>query len=327
MGAGAAPGTGARTMTSPITLLTAKAGDIGHFEVRRVLPSARRRMVGPFIFWDEMGPSDFAPGTGLDVRPHPHIGLATVTYLFQGALEHRDTIGVHQTIRPGDVNIMAAGRGVVHSERTGAAERASGQRLHGIQAWIALPEDRQEDDPVFDHQDAAALPSFEQDGARVTLIAGTAYGRAAPTRVFSPTVYLEATIPAGGRLTLPQEHEERGVYVVEGMVRLCGERLGPSVMGVLDPDAEAVLEAIEPAHVMVLGGAPLGRRHIQWNFVSTDPARIERAKADWRAAIAAGFQNAAFGLPKGESEFIPLPGDSANAQDGPPEHNEDCPTS
>ncbi|MGF1456535.1 MAG: pirin family protein [Alphaproteobacteria bacterium] len=310
-------------MGDVVQLLAPKVGDIGNFEVRRALPSARRRMVGPFIFWDEMGPAHFAPGQGLDVRPHPHIGLATVTYLFDGALEHRDTMGVHATIRPGDVNIMAAGSGVVHSERTGADVRAAGHCLHGIQAWIALPEDQQEIDPVFDHQDQADLPAFDRDGARVTLIAGTAYGRTAPTRVFSPTLYLDVSLPAGAHLMLPDEHEERAIYVVDGSVRIDGHVVPARSMGVIPAEAAARMDADQTARVMVLGGAPLGPRHIVWNFVSTDPERVARARDDWRASIAGGWRDTVFRLPDTEQDFIPFPGDS----EGPPESTDDCPTS
>ncbi len=310
-------------MGDAVQVLTPKVGDIGNFEVRRALPSVSRRMVGPFIFWDEMGPATFAPGQGLDVRPHPHIGLATVTYLFDGELEHRDTMGVFATVKPGDVNIMAAGSGVVHSERTSPQRRAAGQRLHGIQAWIALPEDQQETDPLFDHQDQADLPVFDQDGARVTLIAGTAYGRSAPTRVFSPTLYLDVSLPAAAHLVLPGEHEERAVYVVEGSVRIDGEPVPNRSMALLPADAIGWMEAVEPSRVMVLGGAPLGRRHITWNFVSTDPERISKARDDWRASIAGGFQDTVFRLPETECDFIPFPGDA----EGPPESTEECPTS
>ncbi len=310
-------------MTDAIQMLQPKIGDIGHFEVRRLLPSSRRRMVGPFIFWDEMGPAEFEPGRGLDVRPHPHIGLATVTYLFDGELEHRDTLGVYATIRPGDVNIMAAGAGIVHSERTGADRRASGQRLHGIQAWIALPEEEQESAPLFDHQDKAALPTFAENGAQVTVIAGEAFGRTAPTRVFSPTLYLEVILSEGGQLPLPTGHEERAIYVVDGTVRLGPEAVAPHTMAIVPQGADVTLNADGPARVMVLGGAPLGRRYIAWNFVSTDQARIDKAKADWRASIAGGFKNTPFGMPEGEHEYIPLPEDG----EGPPESNEDCPTS
>ena len=285
----------------PIDLvIEPRARDLGGFEVRRVLPSARRRLVGPFVFFDEMGPADFAPGTGIDVRPHPHIGLATVTYLFQGEILHRDSLGYEQPIQPGAVNWMTAGRGIVHSERTAPEIRASGTRLHGIQSWVALPREAEETDPAFDHYPAGSLPVIERDGARLTLIAGHAYGARSEVRTHSDMFYLDADLEAGASLALPDEHAERAVYVVGGTISIAGERFVPGRMVVLAPGAAATVTAEEAAKVMLLGGAAIeGERQIWWNFVSSDPARIERAKADWTAGR--------FDPVPGETEFIPLP--------------------
>ncbi|MGF1631638.1 MAG: pirin family protein [Kiloniellaceae bacterium] len=274
--------------------------DIGDFAVRRILPFARRRMVGPFIFLDEFGPIELPAGQGIDVRPHPHIGLATVTYLFAGEIMHRDSLGKVQAIRPGAVNWMTAGRGIVHSERSGEAERARVKPLHGMQSWVALPLDEEETAPDFTHHAAESLPVIEDDGLWMRLIAGRAYGVTAPVAVFSDLFYLHAEMRAGVSLALPQEHAERAFYVVAGRVTLDGAGYGPATMAVVKPGAAARIVASEPSRVMLLGGAPLeGRRHIWWNFVSSDPQRIERAKADWREGRFAGVP--------GDDDFIPLP--------------------
>jgi redox-sensitive bicupin YhaK (pirin superfamily) len=285
----------------PVDLvIEARTRDLGEgFAVRRILPAARRRMVGPFIFFDHMGPVDFAPGHGLDVRPHPHIALATVTYLFEGEIVHRDSLGSHETIRPGEVNWMTAGRGIVHSERTGPELRARGARLHGIQLWVALPAEHEEHAPEFHHHDAASLPELELAGARVRVLAGSAYGATSPVRTFSPLAYVDATVPAGGELPLP-DAEERALYVADGRVSCGSERAGSGTMLVLAAAARA-FRAETPARVMLIGGAPVGPRHIFWNFVSSSPERIEQAKADWRAGR---FPK----VPGDEIEFIPLPG-------------------
>ena len=274
--------------------------DIGDFAVRRILPYAKRRMVGPFIFLDEFGPEDLPAGQGIDVRPHPHIGLATVTYLFDGEIMHRDSLGVVQAIRPGAVNWMTAGRGIVHSERSGDEERARDKKLHGMQSWIALPLDCEETAPAFKHHAADALPVIEDDGLWMRLIAGSAYGETAPVEVFSDLFYLHAELEAGASVALPAEHEERAAYVVSGAVTLEGEDYGPATMMVVRPGAAAELTAAEASRVMLLGGAPLeGKRHIWWNFVASSPERIEQAKADW--------QGGRFAMVPGEDEFIPLP--------------------
>lgn len=275
--------------------------DLGGFAVRRTLPSAQRRLVGPFVFWDHMGPASFEPGHGIDVRPHPHVNLATVTYLFEGELVHKDSLGSDQAIRPGAVNWMTAGRGIAHSERTGPELRRHGSHMHGIQSWVALPRAHEETEPSFHHHAADTIPETSRDGARLRIIAGTAYGQTSPVHVFSPMFYVEARLSTGARLELPDEHEERAAYVVEGSVACDAETFGPGDMLVARPRATLAVKALEPARVMLLGGAPLdGARHIWWNFVSSSEERIERAKRDWKEGR---FPK----IPGDQVEFIPLP--------------------
>ncbi|MDE2449908.1 MAG: pirin family protein [Gammaproteobacteria bacterium] len=275
--------------------------DLGGFEVGRVLPFAQRRMVGPFIFFDHMGPAAFSPGRGIDVRPHPHIGLATVTYLFEGEIVHRDSLGSDQPIRPGDVNWMTAGRGIVHSERTGAEPRQAGSRLDGLQLWVALPLRHEETEPEFHHHPARDLPAVAVGDARIRVLAGSAYGVTSPVRTFSPLFYIDAAIAAGSELPLPDEHQERAAYVVSGTVECGGQRAERGRMLVFTPDAPATLRAVSDARVALIGGAPIdGERHIFWNFVSSSQARIEQAKRDWREGR---FPK----VPGDEREFIPLP--------------------
>jgi redox-sensitive bicupin YhaK (pirin superfamily) len=276
---------------------------LGGFEVGRVLPFARRRMVGPFIFFDHIGPTDFPPGIpgDVDVRPHPHIGLSTITYLFAGEIMHRDSVGSGQPIRPGEVNWMTAGRGITHSERFEQA-RAHGGPMHGIQAWVALPEADEETDPAFDHYDAAVLPGFDEGGVRGRLIAGSAFGLASAVKTHSPMFYLHCELAAGARFALPDDHRERAAYVVRGAVEVGGERHGEGRLLVFSPGRPATVTASEPSLLMVLGGEPLGERFIEWNFVSSSKERIEQAKADWR-----GGRMKLPDLDNGE--FIPLPGD------------------
>jgi len=272
--------------------------DLGDFTVRRVLPASQRRMVGPFIFFDHMGPAEFPPGRGIQVRPHPHIGIATVTYLFAGEIIHRDSLGFVQPIRPGAVNLMTAGRGIVHSERAGEdLQRTS--RLHGIQSWVALPDGREEIDPAFVHHPADTLPTLSIDGVSVRVIAGEAYGKRSPVAVHSQTLYLECRLPAGSHLELPQSYEERAAYVVAGSVGIDGVEHGAGVMVVACSGKTITLSARTDSHVMVIGGDPIGQRTIWWNFVSSSPARIEEAKTAWREGR---FPN----VPE-DSEFIPLP--------------------
>ena len=272
--------------------------DLGGFTVRRVLPAPARRMVGPFIFFDHMGPAEFPPGEGIQVRPHPHIGLATVTYLFEGEIVHRDGLGFVQPIQPGAVNLMTAGRGIVHSERAGDDLHTT-SKLHGIQSWMALPEDEEECDPDFVHYPASDLPKFDQDGVRVTVIIGEAFGHCSPVAVRAPMIYLELRMPAGTQITVPADYEERAAYVVEGHVRIDDESYGPGLMAVARSASELQLAAADDSRVMIVGGAHMGKRHIFWNFVSSSKERIERAKQDWTEKR--------FGKIPGETEFIPLP--------------------
>ncbi len=283
-------------------LIVPRTHDIGGFEVRRALPSARRRMVGPFIFWDQMGPAELKPGHGLDVRPHPHIGLATVTYLFDGEILHRDSVGSVQAIRPGAVNWMTAGRGIAHSERSGDETRRTGQRVFGIQSWMALPKAHEEAEPGFVHHPAEALPVVEGEGKRVRVIAGQAYGARSPLKTFTETLYVDAQLDPGARLPVPAEHAERAIHVAEGTVTVGGDRFEAGQLLVLRPGDAITVEAETKARVMLLGGEPMdGPRHIWWNFVSSSKDRSEAAKADWKAGR--------FTAVPGETEFIPLPED------------------
>jgi len=317
------------TPNPPITaLITPKPKDIGGFMVRRALPSAGTRRVGPFVFLDEMGPSVFAPGTGLDVRPHPHIGLATVTYLFDGRILHRDTLGVEQAIEPGALNLMTAGRGIVHSERTLDDDRAKGFRLHGIQAWLALPKGFEESDPGFVHHPAKDLPVVEQDGCRIRMILGRGFGVSSPAATAAPSFYAHVEARDGAALILPGDVEERAVYVVSGALTLGDETIEAGMLATFDPGAEVMLTARGETLAMALGGAALGEpRHMAWNFVASDQALIDQAKDDWRASIAGGFSGTRFTLPEGESEWIALPEDTGgSAENVPPEPTPDCPT-
>ncbi len=283
------------------TIIEGRARDLGGFTVARLLPSAARRHIGPVVFFDHMGPAQFAPGEGIDVRPHPHIGLATVTYLFEGEIVHRDSLGAVQPIEPGAINWMTAGRGIVHSERTGAATRQAGSRLHGVQLWVALPQAHEETEPDFRHHPADSLPEIDVNGARVRVLVGNAYGVTSPVRTLSPFLYAEAWLPAGRELTLPAEQEERAAFVVAGsiVVRRCAHRVAANDR-VRAGRVAPVLRAESDTRLMLVGGAPLdGERHLWWNFVSSSPERIERAKRDWAEGR--------FAPVPGETEFIPLP--------------------
>ncbi len=279
-------------------VIEAKARDLGGFSVRRVLPSPQRRMVGPFVFFDHMGPAEFPPGEGIQVRPHPHIGLATVTYLFEGEIMHRDSLGFVQPIQAGAVNLMTAGRGIVHSERAGS-DLETTSRLHGIQSWMALPTDQEETAPEFVHYPANDLPELEQDGLQVRVIIGEAYGMRSPVKSYSPMLYLECRAKQGSTMTLPDSYDEQAVYVVSGEISIDGQRLASGVMGVMSPGRKSQITANTDCRAMVIGGAPVGPRHIWWNFVSSSRERIERAKLDW--------QHKRFAMVAGDSEFIPLP--------------------
>lgn len=276
--------------------------DLADFQVRRALPSAHRRMVGPFIFLDSFGPAVFREGAGVDTRPHPHIGLATLTYLIEGEMDHRDSEGYVQTIRPGEVNVMTAGRGIVHSERSGPEFRAREDRMFGFQAWLALPLALEETDPGFQHVGAGEIPFLDDQGAQVRLLAGRFAGVTAPTPIFSDTLYADAILADSRTLKLASDHIERAAYVVEGEIEVSGQtgRFGRDRLVVFKPDAEIILRAVGPTRLMLLGGEPLeGERHIYWNFVSSRRERIDNAAADWQAGR--------FPVVPGDPEFIPLP--------------------
>jgi redox-sensitive bicupin YhaK (pirin superfamily) len=286
------------------TLVVPRTHDLGDgFEVRRALPHKERRMVGPFVFLDQMGPHVFQPGQGIDVRPHPHIGLSTVTYLLSGEISHRDSLGTFQDIKPGELNWMTAGSGIVHSERTRPQVRAAGSMLSGLQCWVALPQAKEEKDPSFSHTAAADLPLIEGDGATARLIAGDYFGKRSPVPVESPMFYVDLALAPGARLTLPAEYPEQAVYIVDGTLDLGRDgRFGPNQLVVLKPGAVVTLGATGEAGVrlMLLGGEPMdGPRYLTWNFVSSSSDRIEQAKEDWREQR--------FARVPGETEFIPLP--------------------
>jgi redox-sensitive bicupin YhaK (pirin superfamily) len=285
----------------PIDLIVEpRPRDIGGFEVRRVLPVAQRRSVGPFVFFDQIGPATLAAEHGVDVRPHPHIGLATVTYLFEGEIMHRDSVGSVQPIRPGDVNWMTAGSGIAHSERTPQESRNRANPLFGIQSWVALPKAQEEADPAFFHHPAATLPKIEGEGKTARIIAGTAFGQRAPVATFSETLYCDVALKAGAKVEVPIEHEERAIQPVRGRIGIAGRVIEPGAMLVLRPGLKVTIEALDDARLMLLGGAAMdGPRHMWWNFVSSSQERIEQAKADWKAGR--------FGRVPGETEFIPLP--------------------
>jgi redox-sensitive bicupin YhaK (pirin superfamily) len=282
-------------------IVQAQQRDLGDgFVVARALPSPNLRNVGPFVFFDQMGPTVLRPGQGLDVRPHPHIGLATVTYLFAGEILHRDSLGSVQPIRPAAVNWMTAGSGIVHSERTAPETRKTGGALFGIQAWVALPIEHEEAAPDFTHHPAADLPVLQADGATVRLIVGSLFGKRSPVRAYSDVTYADAMLSSGSRINFEDGHEERGVYVAEGRVSLAGQSVEAGQLAVCRPGEAVTVDASQPARVMLLGGAALDApRTVWWNFVSSSRERIERAKDDWKAGR--------FARVPGETEFIPLP--------------------
>jgi redox-sensitive bicupin YhaK (pirin superfamily) len=281
-------------------VLEGKPRELGGFSVRRVLPSIHRRRVGPFVFFDHMGPFSIAPGRLVDVRPHPHIGLATVTYLFEGEIVHRDSLGSKQTIVPGDVNWMTSGRGIVHSERTDPAAVARGGTAHGLQCWVGLPKSDEECDPTFTHYPSASIPSTTLSGVPVRVVIGAAYGVASPVRVASPTLFVEAVLDSAATLDPPRA-QELAVYVVSGAARCDDISFGPGTMLVFRDDARPPLHADAPTRLVFVGGEPLdGERHVYWNFVSSDKARIEQAKTDWKERR---FPI----VPGDEHDFIPLP--------------------
>lgn len=305
---GLEPGCPDRTGADAIeTLIIPRARDIGGFEVRRALPAPKRQMIGPFIFFDQMGPAELLTGRGVDVRPHPHIGLGTVTYLYRGAFHHRDSLGTDQVIHPGAVNWMVAGKGVTHSERTPEAARAGPSSLFGIQTWIALPEEQEDMAPAFEHHGKDSLPLIAAEGVSARLILGHAYGERAPVTLYSETFYLDVTLAPGARFPLPDDHEDRGLYVTEGAIRVAGQDFEAGRMMVFRPgDAITVQAGNRGARLMALGGETLnGPRYIWWNFVASSRERLETAKAEWRAAR---WGQGLFDLPPTDrDEYIPLP--------------------
>ena len=286
---------------SPVEqIIVPRARDLGGFSVRRALPAVERQLVGPFIFVDHMGPQQFRIGEGIDVRPHPHIGLATVTYLFEGEIVHRDSLGVTQPIRPGEVNLMTAGRGIVHSERTAPEVRASGARFDGLQTWLALPKASEEISPAFSHHATGELPLIEGEGKRVRIIMGSLFGQRAVTPTYSDTIYAEAVLDPGAVLPFDADHEERAIYVASGEIDIAGDRFAEGRLLVLRPGDRISISALSGSRLMLRGGAPMdGPRHIWWNFVSSSRDRMDAAKADWKAGR--------FDVVPGETEFIPLP--------------------
>jgi hypothetical protein len=284
------------------TILHPKDRDLGGFSVRRLLPDETVRAVGPFVFFDHLGPASFPPGRGLDVRPHPHIGLATVTYLFAGEILHRDNLGHVQAIRPGEINWMTAGRGIAHSERTPPELRETGHAVHALQLWVALPEEFEETAPGFIHYDAVQLPTLERPGLHLRVMIGEAYGVESPVATFSPTLYVELRADKGAAIPLPDGVEELGIYVVAGALRARDRHIATHSLAVFDPVPGITLTAVEESRMVMIGGRPLGKRTVWWNLVATRRELIERAKAEWRAGQFAPIP--------GETEFIPLPGES-----------------
>ncbi len=284
-------------------VIVPRARDLGGFSVRRALPAAGRQMVGPFIFFDQMGPAEFLIGTGIDVRPHPHIGLATVTYLFDGEIMHRDSLGSAIAIKPGELNLMSAGAGIVHSERTSAEQRAKGPRLFGIQAWAALPKSHEEGSATFVHYDAAQLPRISGEGKTVRVVMGQMYGQSSPADFPHPSFYAEAVLAPGAVLPFDADYDERAIYVVSGEIDIAGETFGGGRLLVFRPGDRISILAASQARLILLGGEPMdGARHIWWNFVSSSKDRIDAAKADWKAKRFAA-------VPGDGEEFIPLPDD------------------
>ncbi|MCQ0969575.1 pirin family protein [Paracoccus sp. TK19116] len=289
------------------TLIVPRARDLGDFEVRRALPAPKRQMVGPFIFFDQAGPAEFLTGQGVDVRPHPHIGLGTVTYLFRGDFHHRDSTGADQVIQPGELNWMVAGRGVTHSERTSATARSGPSSLFGIQTWLALPDAHEDTTPSFEHFGKQTLPVIEDDGVSVRLILGNAYGETAPATMLSETFYGDVTLAAGRRLPMPDDHEDRGIYIVDGSISIAGQDFEAGQMMVFRPgDRITVAAGDRGARIMILGGETFsGPRYIWWNFVASSKERIEQAKAEWRAER---WGQGRFDLPVDDRhEHIPVP--------------------
>lgn len=281
-------------------VIVPRVGDIGNFEVRRALPSRERQMVGPFIFWDQMGPGEFITGQGVDVRPHPHIGLSTVTYLFTGSLDHRDSLGTSQRILPGEINLMTAGSGIVHSERTGQDIRHAGSSLFGLQTWLALPVSKEEMACTFQNYSKESLPLIQEDGITIRIIAGSIGGVCSPVKMHTETIYADIELRAGAKFSIGKEHEERALFALHGELEIGGQSYAPNQMLVLRSGDDITVKALTNTRVMLLGGeAADGPRYMWWNFVSSSKERIEQAKEDWK-------QNRFAQVP-GETEKIPLP--------------------
>ncbi len=282
------------------TIIIPKLRDLGDFHVRRALPAVQRQRVGPFIFFDQFGPTVLEAGHAVDVRPHPHIGLSTLTWLFAGEIQHKDSLGYDVTIRPGEVNWMTAGRGIVHSERSPASQRQGNAPLGGTQVWLALPTEKEEMAPAFFHYDARQIPQLTDTGLQLTLVAGTAFGKTSPVHTESETFFADLVLHDGKRFAVPVSIEERAVYIIEGSMDIADSTFAAGTMVVLKPGCEVTLTAKGNSHCVLLGGAPLpGVRHLYWNFVSSSRERIEQAKDDWR--------NGRFAKVPGDDEFIPLP--------------------
>jgi redox-sensitive bicupin YhaK (pirin superfamily) len=280
-------------------LLSPKEKDLGGITVRRLLPVIGYKNVGPFVFFDHFGPVDFPPGEGMDVGPHPHIGLSTVTYLFEGEILHRDSLGVVQAIKPGEINLMVSGKGIVHSERTASDVRAQGQRSHGLQLWLALPDDDEDCEPEFYHYDAADIPQLTENGCQLKLLVGEAYGLRSPVVTHCPTLYIECRLDAGVNLALPEGVDELGVFVISGQLKAGNDTIEQHQLAIIDTGHLEPLTASGQCHFVVIGGEPQGKRHIDWNFVSTSGEKIEQAKQDW--------QMGNFPEVPGETGRIPLP--------------------
>jgi redox-sensitive bicupin YhaK (pirin superfamily) len=295
-----APGD-ARAADAIDLVVVPRSVDVGHFAVRRALPHVKRRMVGPFIFFDHFGPAEFRAGQGIDVRPHPHIGLATVTFLFDGEIMHRDSLGTAAAIRPGEVNWMTSGRGIVHSERTAPDHRVDGEPIHGLQCWVAMPAAQEESAPGFSHHDSAALPLINDAGKTVRVITGSAYGQRSPVPTLTDTLFADVKLSAGASLPIDADTEERAIYLIAGEVDIAGDRYSAGRLLIFRPGDRITVTAVGDAHLVLLGGATMdGPRHIWWNFVSSRKERIEQAKNDWKLAR---FDR----VPGDEAEFIPLP--------------------
>ena len=282
-------------------LIIPNAKDLGGFQVRRALPSRQRKLVGPFIFFDRMGPATFKPGQAIDVRPHPHIGLSTVTYLFDGTIRHRDSLGTEMVIAPGDINLMTAGRGIVHSERSPEELRDSTRRLSGLQTWLALPDGQEEIDPAFENTAASQMGIVDGEKAQARVLIGDFHGASSPVSQYADTLYVDVTLPAGGEIDLPADTEERAIYIVDGAVSVAGDTFQADQLLVFKPSDEIIVRSERGASFMVFGGASVGSpRHIWWNFVSSSKERIEQAKQEWRTGR---FDI----VPGDEEERIPLP--------------------